>query len=77
MRRSRLTILKTGADAQLRLQLKSVFPNPGEPQIKTSLVDSEVTWQMISSHSLFRPVKCGAIGGRDAGFRDRLVPLKK
>ena len=41
-----------------------VFPNPGEPQIDTSRVDSEVTCPMISSTSLCRPVKLGTIEGR-------------
>ena len=52
-----------------------VFPNPGEPQIDTSRVDSEVTWPIISSHSLWRPVKLGTIAGREGVDSDVLTPV--
>ena len=52
-----------------------VFPNPGEPQIDTSWVVSEVKWPMISSHSLWRPVKQGTILGREVAKGDGLTPL--
>ena len=51
-----------------------VFPNPGEPQIDTSRVDSEDTCRMISSHSPWRPVKLGTTEGRGAPRRDDLIP---
>lgn len=41
-----------------------VFPNPGEPQMETIRVLPEVMWSMISSHSFWRPAKCGTVGGR-------------
>ena len=53
-----------------------VFPNPGEPQIDTRRVDSEVTWPIISSHSLWRPVKLGTMAGREGMDSDGLSPVK-
>ena len=53
-----------------------VFPNPGVPQIDTSRMDSEDTCPMISSHSLWRPVKLGTTEGREAPRSDDLTPLK-
>ena len=52
-----------------------VFPNPGEPQIDTSGVDLEVTWPVVSSHSLWRPVKLGTIAGREGKDSDGLTPV--
>ena len=54
-----------------------VFPNPGEPQIDTSRVDSDVTCLMISSHSLLRPVKFGTTEGRAAFEKKDFLPLRE
>ena len=53
-----------------------VFPNPGEPQIDTIRADPEVRWLTMSSHTFWRPVKCGTNSGRRGIVLDGFDPFE-